>query len=203
MGDAEIDFGTANTGEIDFGDVDISSIVVEEGGISGGVARDEEALCILDNRRTRSLILDELEELNGFLTQRLAEKSSSGAKYNLVSSEDDMDPQTLEKMIANVETVIGKLTATKMQQLQLIRGSPEVVNRLVDKLKGILKMAEKVKSGTKDVENRRVQIAKDRVESNQQLAIITDRTKHLKLEIEKDISKRYKGRPVNIMGVVW
>ena len=136
FGDAEIDFGTENTGEIDFGDVDISSIVVEEGGMAGGVAKDEEALCILDNRRTRALILDELEELNGFLTQRLAEKSSSGAKYNLVSSEDDMDPQTLEKMIANVETVIGKLTATKMQQLQLIRGSPEVVNRLVDKLKG-------------------------------------------------------------------
>ena len=136
FGDAEIDFGTENTGEIDFGDVDISSIVVEEGGMAGGVAKDEEALCILDNRRTRALILDELEELNGFLTQRLAEKSSSGAKYNLVSSEDDMDPQTLEKMIANVEIVIGKLTATKMQQLQLIRGSPEVVNRLVDKLKG-------------------------------------------------------------------
>ena len=136
FGDAEIDFGTENTGEIDFGDVDISSIVVEEGGMAGGVAKDEEALCILDNRRTRALIPDELEELNGFLTQRLAEKSSSGAKYNLVSSEDDMDPQTLEKMIANVETVIAKLTATKMQQLQLIRGSPEVVNRLVDKLKG-------------------------------------------------------------------
>ena len=64
-------------------------------------------------------------------------------------------------------------------------------------------MAEKIQNGTKDVENRRVQIAKDRIESSQQLAIITDRTKDLKLEIEKDISKRYKGRPVNIMGVVW
>ena len=68
---------------------------------------------------------------------------------------------------------------------------------------GILKMAERIKSGTKDVENRRVQIAKDRVEAGKQLAIITERTKELKLEIEKDISKRYKGRPVNVMGVVW
>merc|ERR1712029_824080 len=50
FGDAEIDFGTENTGEIDFGDVDISSIVVERGGMAGGVAKDEEALCILDNR---------------------------------------------------------------------------------------------------------------------------------------------------------
>ena len=64
-------------------------------------------------------------------------------------------------------------------------------------------MCEKVKSGRKDVEMRRVQIAKDRVESSRQLAIVTQRTKELKLELEKDISKRYKGRPVNVMGVVW
>ena len=64
-------------------------------------------------------------------------------------------------------------------------------------------MAEKIKGGFKDVENRRVQIAKDRVEAVKQLAIVTERTKDLKINLEKDISKRYKGRPVNIMGVVW
>lgn len=64
-------------------------------------------------------------------------------------------------------------------------------------------MAEKIKGGFKDVENRRVQIAKDRVEAVKQLAIVTERTKELKINLEKDISKRYKGRPVNIMGVVW
>ena len=68
---------------------------------------------------------------------------------------------------------------------------------------GILKMAERIQNGTKDVENRRVQIAKDRVEASKQLVIVTERTKELKLEIEKDISKRYKGRPVNVMGVIW
>ena len=64
-------------------------------------------------------------------------------------------------------------------------------------------MAEKIKGGFKDVENRRVQIAKDRVEAVKQLAIVTERTKELKVNLEQDISKRYKGRPVNIMGVVW
>ena len=64
-------------------------------------------------------------------------------------------------------------------------------------------MAEKIKGGFKDVENRRVQIAKDRVEAVKQLAIVTERTKDLKYNLEKDISRRYKGRPVNIMGVVW
>ena len=136
FGDTEIDFGAEVDGEIDFGDVDVSAIVVEEGGVSGGIAKDEEALRILDNRRTRAMILDELAELAGFLSQRLVEKSSSGAKYNLVSNEDDMDPKTLKMMIAAVENITDKLTESRMQQLQLIRGSPAVVDRLVDKLKG-------------------------------------------------------------------
>ena len=71
------------------------------------------------------------------------------------------------------------------------------------RFQGILKMIEKVKCGYKEVENRRVQIGKDRIESTKQLAIVTEKTKDLKLEIEKDISKRYNGRPVNIMGCVW
>ncbi len=33
--------------------MDTSAIVVEDGGMSGGVARDTEALSLLDNRRTR------------------------------------------------------------------------------------------------------------------------------------------------------
>ena len=70
------------------------------------------------------------------MTQRLSEKSSSGAKYNLVSSEDDMDPATLQRMIARVESVSSELTDTKMQQLQLIRGSPAVVDRTVERLRG-------------------------------------------------------------------
>jgi len=192
---------------IDFGDVDVSSlgIVVEEGGLAGGVARDEEALSILDNRRTRTLILDELEELAAFLTQRLAEKSSSSSKFSLISasSQEESDEETLSARLQSVESLIGKLSEPRMLQLQLIRSSPQVVTRLVEKLKGYLKMVEKVKRGRVDLENRRVQAAKDRIEATKQLAIVTERTKDVKEELERDISSRYKGRPVNIMGVVW
>ena len=68
---------------------------------------------------------------------------------------------------------------------------------------GYLKMVEKVKRGRVDLENRRVQVAKDRIAASKQLAIVTARTEEVKEELERDISSRYKGRPVNIMGVVW
>jgi len=202
FGDGEIDFGDG--GEIDFGDIDVdmSAIVVEEGGLAGGVAKDDEAFTILDNRRTRSTIIDELEELSGFLTQRLVETTSSGAKFNLVSGGVDHDPETLKKMIQQVEVMSSRLSEVKMQQLQLIRSSPAVVDRLVDRLKGKLKMAEKVKMGKVEIDKRREQVAKDRIEGTKQLAIITERTKELQKDLESDISQRYKGRRVNIMGVV-
>merc|ERR1719320_2360027 len=157
---AEIDFGEGEidfdeSGEIDFGDIDVdmSAIVVEEGGMAGGVAKDEEALTILDNRRTRLNIIDELEELAGFLAQRLVEATSSGSKFNLVSSGVDHDPETLQKMLQKVELMSSKLCEVKMLQLQLIRSSPGVVDRLVDRLKGKLKMVEKVRMGRQELEN--------------------------------------------------
>lgn len=201
FGDGEIDFGEG--GDIDFGDVDIdmSAIVVEEGGMAGGVAKDEEALTILDNRRTRTSIIDELEELAGFLAQRLVETTSSSSKFNLVSSGVDHDPETLQKMLHQVELMSSKLCEVKMQQLQLIRSSPGVVDRLVDRLKGKLRMVEKVKMGRQELEKRRQQVAKDRSEGTKQLAIIVAKTKELQTDVESDISKRYNGRRVNIMGV--
>merc|ERR1712013_365245 len=201
FGEGEIDFG--ESGEIDFGDIDVdmSAIVVEEGGMAGGVAKDEEALTILDNRRTRLNIIDELEELAGFLAQRLVETTSSGSKFNLVSSGVDHEPETLQKMLQKVELMSSKLCEVKMQQLQLIRSSPGVVDRLVDRLKGKLKMVEKVRMGRQELEKRREQVSKDRAEGNKQLGIILVKTKELQTDVEVDISKRYNGRRVNIMGV--
>ncbi len=46
---------------------------IEGDGMEGGVARDSDALSLLDNRKTRNLLLDDLHELECFLLQRQAE----------------------------------------------------------------------------------------------------------------------------------
>ena len=63
------DEGAAAPDDIDWDIVDVAGddggvvITLEESGNEGGTARDSEALSILDNRKTRNLILDELHEL--------------------------------------------------------------------------------------------------------------------------------------------
>lgn len=85
FGDGSIDFGTGDveleTGDIDWGQIDMLpdaheatidfsttedaelGIVVQEAGVEGGVAKDNEALSVLDYRKTRNMFLDDLAEV--------------------------------------------------------------------------------------------------------------------------------------------
>ena len=163
----EIDFGESEAVQsdaIDFSAVDMSDIVVEEGGMAGGVAKDEEALSILDNRRTRAIIIDELEELRGFLEQRLVESTADGSKYSLVSSGSQESEASLRSMITAVAAVLGTLNTPKMRQLQLIRGSPEVVGRLVERLKSKQAQVGRVVSGREGIKRKRREAGEERTE---------------------------------------
>lgn len=85
FGDAAIDFGTSDveleTGDIDWGQIDMLpdaheatidfsttedaelGIVVQEAGVEGGVAKDNEAFTMLDYHKTRNMFLDDLAEV--------------------------------------------------------------------------------------------------------------------------------------------
>lgn len=201
---AEIDFGdAAGGGEIDFDieGVDTSTIVVEEGGMAGGVARDEEALSILDNRRTRTLILDELEELSGFLTQRLCETENESLQFSLGSGEQNQDPATLRSMVGLVEGLAGRLTEKKVQQLQMIRDSPAYADRLADTLNQKLKLKQKVISSIDEIRRRRAEAGAEKDRGAEQIKVLQRTTAELRKQIEDDISNRYKGRKVIVSGV--
>lgn len=219
-GGAEIDFGDSGAAEIDFGvdddgpvepvtldldNVDTSAIVLEEGGIQGGVARDQEALTLLDNRRTRIQIVDELEELAGFLTQRLLETENASIKFNMAAGSGDggqaHDAGSLRRLLASVEAMLAKLTAVKMQQLQMIRDSPSYADRLADTFKQKLRLKDKVVASI-DVMQRRIDEAEqERLKGVEQIRLLQARVKEWAGEVEKDISKRYKGRKVTISGL--
>jgi len=209
FGDGEIDFGDSGA-EIDFGaeaidfdidGVDTSNIIVEEGGLAGGVAREEEALSILDNRRTRTILIDELEELSGFLTQRLCETESENIKFSIGSGNQNHDPQTLKSMISNVDSLISRLTEVKIQQLQMIRDSPAYADRLAESLKQKLKLKVKVLSLIEDLHGRRDSAAQEIAQVREQIQTHIKNNRILQGQLESDISGRYKGRTVNLSGV--
>ena len=196
--DAEIDWGIGTESE----DVNTLDIVVEDGGVAGGVAKDAEALSILDNRHTRTLIIDDLTELLCFLQQRFEELKAAGdGNFSLlmtIDANDNMDE--IRKTGESVQSVIDRLTEGKIHHLQLIRTSPKYVERLVDGLKHKLALESKAEAARTSAIERRESAIEEQGRVQKTLERLRAKTKELQKEIEEDVSKRYKNRPVNIMG---
>ena len=194
-GGGEIDWSTADDATID--------ITVEDGGVSGGIARDSDALSLLDNRRTRTLILDELAELDCFMGQRLAELEAQdqgkftvgGGASNIKEGSDKYSGH-----MSDIASIVSTLTAGKLHHLQLIRSSPSYVDRLVEGLKRKLSLVDRMEFDNKAVGERREEAIGEQAVVQRKLDLIKGKTKELQSDIEADISKRYKNRPVNVMG---
>lgn len=211
---ADIDWGNlgssrddAGGGEIDWSTADDATveITVEDGGVSGGIARDSDALSLLDNRRTRTLILDELAELDCFMGQRLAELEAQdqgkftvgGGAANLKEGSDKYSGH-----MSDIASIVSTLTAGQLHHLQLIRSSPSYVDRLVEGLKRKLTLVDRMELDNMAVGERREEAIGEQAVVQRKLDLIKGKTRELQSDIEADISKRYKNRPVNVMGGV-
>jgi len=181
-------------------------ITLEESGNEGGVARDSDALTLLDNRKTRNLILDELHELQAFYIQRKAEMSASDSsggsgRLALVPSEaGEITEKDVEAAISKTGALISALTTGKLHHLQLVRGSGKYVDRLVGDLKQKLRLIERTRQQSEELRERREGSSNEEVKQRKTLADLVTKTKVLQGNVEKDISGRYNGRRVNIMG---
>ncbi|KAG8236540.1 hypothetical protein J437_LFUL011317 [Ladona fulva] len=193
-------------------DVDISieecGIVVESTGVSGGVAKDKEALNILDNPDTRHKLLDELLELESFLKIRVLEMTGSGTEHLIGLSQMTEAPallqiQTAESaaaMLKQTQEVLAAMLDKRSCQLHNIKHSPRYVDQLAYTLKQKLSIIEKMQESKKVLQLSKEEARKNAIDIQPKIKLIILKTKELQKEIEQDISKKYKNRPVNIMG---
>ncbi|CRK87443.1 CLUMA_CG001244, isoform A [Clunio marinus] len=199
------DVNDENNQEIDFNiSLEESGIVVEEAGMSGGVAKDEEAFTILDSPHYRDVVLDELYELESFLKMRLYELATNDKVHvismSLLDGFTDHDTKTVTGMLAMVDLAITSLTTSLIQQLYQIKHSPKYVDILTNKLRHKLRAVDKLQNMQKVLKEKSIELTKNSVELRPTLEKLIEQTKTLQKHIEKDISKRYKNRVVNLMG---
>lgn len=219
-----IDFGDGDVGgEIDWGNIDTtapvdfdlsadiaavsleeSGIVVEDQGVGGGIARGKDALTLLDNPTTRNQFIDQLVELESFLKMRVYE-TSSAADNHIFSLLEQLPTESigaLTAMLDAVQVAYSRLTAMEINHLHNVKHSPRYVDMLTAQLKQKLALCEKLsKLALRSAEQRAAAIGRA-AGLRPLLARIIDRTKELQAQIESDISKKYKGRPVNVIGGV-
>ncbi|XP_053605750.1 CDK5 regulatory subunit-associated protein 3 isoform X2 [Plodia interpunctella] len=227
----QIDFGAIDTGAIDFGDgdgaeidwgnvgeapvenVDLSAniaeisleesgIVVEEQGVQGGVARGKDALSLLDNPATRNQLVDQMLELESFLKMRLYETNTNEQSFSLIENLPTESNAALTGMLDAVQVAASRILAPEVNHLHNVKHSPRYVDVLTAQLKQKLALSDKLSKLAARSAEQRAQ-CNDRVSQlRPALTRLIERTNELQAQIEADVSKKYKGRPVNIIGGV-
>uniref|UniRef100_A0A4W5PWZ9 CDK5 regulatory subunit associated protein 3 n=1 Tax=Hucho hucho TaxID=62062 RepID=A0A4W5PWZ9_9TELE len=172
-----------------------------------GVARGEDALSILETPQTRSQYIDELMELEVFLTQRLSEMGEEGnvvamCQFQLAPSIiQGQTCQRIQEMLAEVRHLLDRLTNLRMQHLFMIQASPRYVERVSEVLRQKLKQADILVLKRATLAEKRQEALEEQATLEPRIDLLAQRTHQLHKLIEADISKRYNNRPVNLMGV--
>ncbi|XP_071942675.1 CDK5 regulatory subunit-associated protein 3-like [Antedon mediterranea] len=216
-GDGEIDFGISldepvgvdEEAKIDWGE-DTSGITLgcDLKTADDGVARGTDALTLLDNLETRNAFVNDMLELEFFLRQRLKEM---GGDVDIISvnqfqgAPSICQMQTVHDvtcMLNLVQDVLSHLRDSTVQHFLMIKSSRRYVDRLADSLKEKLVYEEKmIASKVAVVEKRQASLEEQR-KLEPKLDILMAKTRELKQQIEQEISKKYKNRPVNLMGAI-
>lgn len=170
-------------------------------------ARGSNALTILDNTETRNLLINQLDELVAFLSQRVQELSQEGnvlsdSQFSSAAAEVQLDLSTIKSMLNDVKELLAHMTSKKMQNLFLIRSSPSYVHRMADSLNKILSDSEKMTSLSRLMVLRREEAAEEEKQIQPRIELLRKHTRELQKQIENEISKKYKNRRVNIMGEI-
>ncbi|XP_075299570.1 CDK5 regulatory subunit-associated protein 3 isoform X1 [Opisthocomus hoazin] len=196
---------------IDWGDGESQEvqITVLEAGTEApeGLACGSDALTLLENTETRSQFIDELMELELFLSQRLAEMEEEADVVAV--SQFQLAPAVLQgqtsarlgSLLAAARALLGQLCTRSMQHLFIILASPRYVDRVSELLGQRLKQAELLLAKKEAMSRKRREALAEQAALEPKLDRLLEKTKELQKLIEADVSKRYGGRPVNLMGV--
>lgn len=172
-----------------------------------GVARGEDALSLLENSQSRSLFIDELMELEVFLSQRVGEMGEEGdvvsmSQFQLAPSViQGQTRQHVRDLLSQVQDLLGRLTSLRMQHLFMIQASPRYVERVSEILRQKLKQADILVLKGATMAERRQEALQEQSRLEPRVDLLAGCTRELQKLIEADISKRYHNRPVNLMGV--
>ena len=195
--------------EIDWGSNEdeglASQIIVEESGTAGGVATGEEAYTLLDNRRLRNQILDELYELSSFCQMRsieLMQEKSFVLNDNLNNAGDGTSEIWLSYH-RDVEMIIEELNGPgQLYLLHMVKTSATFVNRLVSEMEHKAKLMDRLDEKVVALQSKRGQTLSEAQELQKTFKRVLDKAVQLQKNVEQDISKRYNNRKVNILGGV-
>lgn len=166
----------------------------------------DQAYTLLDSPNYRERFLDEIHELEAFLQMRLYElnhlESSNNIMFSLMDNISTHDSESIGKILADVVKIIQQTSDEQTSHLFQLKHSPKYADLLTSKLQQMTKAVDKLRTTREVLKKRAVELREERQKLNPVLDELIEQTRTLQAFIEKDISKRYKNRVVNLIGGV-
>ncbi|VDL79121.1 unnamed protein product [Nippostrongylus brasiliensis] len=207
FGDEGIDFG--DDAEIDFGieETHIDIVADTEGAVGESVAVGEDALGVVENLETQKVIKNELNELLAFLSMRKGDEERDTSSDVFIRGFEkrpaEISKVTTAQMgewITAVKAIIGQLSDQQKIHLFRIRTSPQYVEKLVEEIEAKKGLEARYKKMQNLMVEKQSEAQEQAAKAGQALQTLVSSTKTLQKQLEEEISKKYDGRRVNIMG---
>lgn len=199
------DSDTNGSAEVIDWDMDTGSAAVEPTTSDDKIARGQEALSIMECSDTRETVVNEMCELESFLTQRLLELANENDQTNFLLDHGLTqvlgDQEKVSKMLLAVQEAVALLTSEKIKVLYMIKDNPKYIKRAVDSLKSRLDMAHKAEQKSRLMEQKEQNALDEKEQLSATIPGLLEQTRSLQSLIEGEISRRYKNRRVYLMGV--
>lgn len=152
---------------------------------------------------TRSLFLDDVMELNEFLSWRVHELSRD---VDIIQFSDettnDLDADSVQIMLSTITAVLDSLTNTRTQHLLLMKGSSRYLERMATSLLSPQMLANKATAQVEALSARREEAIDTALALQPQIETLKTETKQLQKQIEQQISRLYNNREVNLIGEI-
>ncbi|CAF0731185.1 unnamed protein product [Brachionus calyciflorus] len=189
-----------------------SEITVENTGVyvpSDGIAKDTDAFTILEWAETRSLLLNDLVKLATFLKQKLNEMETdsdnliiSTIMQDAPKSIQSFTEKDIQKSLELVKDVLNFFKTKKVEQLIRINDSPNFLKRLYDQFVSKRKSVERFAKSQEQSKQKQKDLIVEENDLNEKLKLIVKKTKELQKFVCEDLSKKYNGVRINLMGEI-
>ena len=200
--------GAVGGGAVDWGDsigIEVGEasafefeIEVEAGG-DGASAEELSLAAIFEDHTTRNQLVDDLMELQGFLTQHATELKVSGAAAALPHALQ-LDSSEVEARLAAVNEVLAVLEDGHTKHLLLLSTSDKYVERQAHILEQMLDHADKMHRRAEELKTRQAELMLLIEAAHPKYDATVDAIRRTKEEFESALSKHLDGRRVNLMG---
>jgi hypothetical protein len=191
----EIDWGDSLTVEnndiIDFNIDELKNEISIEGtGVyipNDGIAKDDDALNLLEFNETRSLLMNDLLKLQTFLQQKYYEMINESDNILITTifqdapkSIRDITEKDLKQFLVSISVLLNYFKNKRTEQLLHINDSPKYLKKIYDQFMFKKSSIERCRSNQERMKLKSSELNLEEVETSNKLKLIISKTKELK-----------------------